>query len=101
MTADGFVPVTPDPDRKHLNIGLLGYGFMAKAHTNAYKTMPYIFWPPAVYPRLVAIADRTQERVADAARRHGYEGYYTSWESLIADEWIDVFDYCTPHDSHS
>jgi predicted dehydrogenase len=101
MIPTDFVPVDPDPGQNELAIGLLGYGFMAKAHTNAYKTIPYIFWPPAVTPRLVAIAGRTEERVAEAARRYGYAGYYTTWESLVADPRIDIFDNCSPHDSHT
>lgn len=101
MTSPNFVPVSPDPDRKELAIGLLGYGFMAKAHTNAYKTIPYMFWPSMVTPTLRAIAGRTEDKVADAARRYGYEGYYTSWESLVADDRIDIFDNCAPHDEHA
>jgi predicted dehydrogenase len=58
---------------------------MAKAHSNAYRTIPYIFWPPASKPRLGAIAGRTEEKVADAARRFAYDGYYTSWEELVED----------------
>ncbi|HYI25451.1 MAG TPA: Gfo/Idh/MocA family oxidoreductase, partial [Thermomicrobiales bacterium] len=100
MTTSGFIPVGPDPNTPTVGIGLLGYNFMAKAHSNAYRTMPYMFWPPVAMPRLVAIAGRTEERVAEAARRYGYEGYYTSWEELVEDDRIDLFDNCSSHHMH-
>ena len=95
----GFTPTSPNATRE-LAIGMLGYGFMARAHTNAYRTMPYIFWPPAANPRLVAICGRTEERVAEAARRYGFEGFYTRWEDLIADPRIDLLDNVATHAMH-
>ncbi len=100
MSHQGFTEISADTGKRTINIGLLGYAFMAKAHSNAYRTIPYIFWPPAATPRLVAIAGRTEERVAEAARRFGYEGYYTSWEELAEDPRIDVFDNCSSHHMH-
>ena len=43
-----------------VGIGMLGYAFMGKAHCNAFKKIPYIYWPPNAVPRLVR--DRRQER---------------------------------------
>lgn len=101
MSHHGFTEVGAATDVHTISIGLLGYAFMAKAHSNAYRTIPYIFWPPAAKPRLVAIAGRTEERVAEAARRFGYEGYYTSWEELVDDPRIDLFDNCSSHHMHA
>lgn len=100
MSHQGFTEISADTGERTINIGLLGYAFMAKAHSNAYRKIPYIFWPPAAAPRLVAIAGRTEERVAEAARRFGYKGYYTSWEELAEDPRIDVFDNCSSHHMH-
>jgi predicted dehydrogenase len=100
MTRDDFTPIAPDPATREIGVGMLGYNFMAKAHSNAWRTMPYIFWPSAARPRLVAIAGRTVARVADAARRFGFEGYYTSWEALVEDERIELFDNCGSHHMH-
>lgn len=100
MSRPDYVPIDRSNEHTELNIGLLGYGFMAKAHSNAYRKIPYIYWPPAAHPRLVAIGGRTEEQVSEAARRFGYEGYYTSWESLVADERIDIFDNCSSHHMH-
>ena len=92
--------MTPDTETPTIGIGMLGYNFMARAHTNAYRTMSYMFWPPAAIPRLVAIAGRTEDRVAEAARRFGFEGYYRSWEELLDDDRVDLFDNCSSHHMH-
>jgi predicted dehydrogenase len=73
---------------------------MARAHSNAYKKIPYIYWPPAATPNLVAICGRTEARVAEAARRYGYAGYYTDWQAMLKDPRIQVFDNCAPHHLH-
>ncbi len=84
-----------------LGIGMLGYAFMGKAHSNAFKKLPYIMYPPVAIPRLVAICGRNQEAVAEAARRYGYEKYYTDWRKMIEDPDIQVFDNGGPNDSHA
>jgi predicted dehydrogenase len=79
---------------------MLGYGFMGKAHSNALRTMTYIDWPGVVRPELVAIAGRTEERVADAAVRYGFDGYYTDWHGLVEDERLSVFDNAAADTAH-
>ena len=51
-----------------IGIGMLGYAFMGKAHTNALKKMPTCIWPPPSIPRLVAISGRDEEAVEEAAK---------------------------------
>lgn len=97
--ASGFHP-TPSFDAPEIGVGLLGYNFMAKAHTNAYRTIPYMWWPERIQPRLRAIAGRTEANVVNAAQRYGYEGYYLSWEELIADPKVQLFDNCAGHHMH-
>ena len=84
-----------------IGVGMLGYAFMGKAHTNAYKTMPYMMYPPPAVPRLVAIAGRNEAAVAEAARRYGYEKYYTDWRDLVADPAIQVVDNGLPNNLHA
>ncbi|GAH13649.1 unnamed protein product, partial [marine sediment metagenome] len=55
-----------------IGIGMLGYAFMGKAHSNGYKKMPYIFWPPPARPKLIKMCGRTEEKVAEEANRYGY-----------------------------
>lgn len=88
-------------EAKTLGIGILGYAFMGKAHTNAFKTIPYMMYPPSVVPRLVGIAGRDADAVQEAARRYGYERAYTDWREMLEDPDIDVFDNGGPNDAHA
>ena len=96
----GFVAVAGRTDIPELGVGILGYGFMGRAHTNAYKKIPYIYWPPAARPRLVAMSGRHADAVAVQAARYGYEGYYTDWRQMLADDRIQLFDNSGPHSMH-
>lgn len=82
----------PNDDRQPVGIGLLGYGFMGRAHSNAWRTIPYVFWPSHGRPELVAVAGRTEAAVREAATRYGFASYTTDWRELVADERVDVFD---------
>jgi len=84
-----------------LGVGMLGYAFMGKAHTNAYKTLDYIYTPPPAHPRLVAIAGRDRARVEAAARRYGYEKAVTDWRDLVDDPEVQVFDNGAPNNLHA
>jgi len=83
-----------------IGIGLLGYEFMGKAHTNAYKKMPYVFWPPSRIPELVAICGRSQSKVSEAARRYGYSTCYIDWRAMIRDDRVQLFDNSAPNNIH-
>jgi predicted dehydrogenase len=83
-----------------IGIGMLGYAFMGKAHSNAFKKIGYVPWPPPYLPRLVSIAGRNAEAVEEAARRYGYERWTTSWEDVVADPDVHVFDNGGPNDVH-
>ena len=84
-----------------IGIGMLGYAFMGKAHTNAYKKIPYMIYPPPAVPKLVAIAGRDEAAVKEAALRYGYEGYYTDWRKMLADPRVQLFDNGGPNNLHA
>jgi len=86
---------------KEVGVGMLGYAFMGKAHSNAYTKMPIFFYPPPAKPKLVAICGRTKEAVAEAARRYGFETYYTDWKELIKDGRIELVDNGLPNNLHA
>jgi len=88
-------------DAPEIGVGILGYAFMGKAHTNAFKKIPYMMYPPAAIPRLVGIAGRNEEAVQEAAKRYGYENAYTDWRDLIANDDVHVFDNGGPNDAHA
>ena len=84
-----------------IGVGMLGYAFMGKAHTNAFKKLPYMMYPPPAIPRLVAICGRNEAAVSEAARRYGYEGYYTDWRKMLEDSRILLFDNGGPNNEHA
>ena len=90
----------PADERRRLGVGLLGYGFMGKAHSNAWRTIPYIFWPSSARPELEAIAGRTESAVREAATRYGYRAYATDWQDVIADDRVEIFDNVGPDAVH-
>ena len=83
-----------------IGVGVLGYAFMGKAHSNGYLQMPVLFYPPPAKPKLVAISGRTEAAVAEAARRYGYQRYYTDWRDLVKDERIELVDNSLPNNMH-
>ncbi|MEM7370225.1 MAG: Gfo/Idh/MocA family oxidoreductase [Bacteroidota bacterium] len=86
---------------KQLRIGLIGTGFMGRAHSNAYKRIGD-FFPELVYrPVLQAVCSRSSERVKDFAEQWGYNSFETDWRTLIAREDIDAIDICSPNDTHA
>jgi len=104
MSKVGFVTMADSSgggDIPTVGVGMLGYGFMGKAHSNAYKTLAYMTWPPPLMPELVAIAGRNEEGVAAAAARYGFEDYVTDWRKLIEDPRVQVFDNSSTNDFHS
>jgi len=80
---------------------MLGYAFMGKAHSNAFKKIAYVTWPPPLLPRLVGIAGRNEEAVRDAAQRYGYDYATSDWRELVADERIGLFDNGGPNSLHA
>jgi predicted dehydrogenase len=84
-----------------VGIGMLGYAFMGKAHSNGYKKMPYIFYPPVARPVLAGIAGRNAEAVQAAAARFGFARAYTDWQELLKDPAVQVFDNCGPNNLHA
>ncbi|MGC9396854.1 MAG: Gfo/Idh/MocA family protein, partial [Anaerolineae bacterium] len=84
-----------------VGVGMLGYAFMGKAHSNAYKKIPYMMYPPPAEPVLAAICGRNEDAVAEAARRYGYAKYYTDWREMLEDESVHLFDNGAPNNMHA
>ena len=84
-----------------IGVGVLGYAFMGKAHSNAYKTIPYMIYPPPAIPRLVGIAGRNLESVNEAAKRYGYENAYTDWKKMLKNDRVQLFDNSGTNNAHA
>ncbi|MBI5666909.1 MAG: Gfo/Idh/MocA family oxidoreductase [Chloroflexi bacterium] len=90
-----------EKEAPEIGVGMLGYAFMGKAHTNAMKKIPYMMYPPPAIPRLVAIAGRNEAATAEAAKRYGYECYYTDWRQMLENPDVQLFDNGGPNDAHA
>ncbi len=86
--------------QKELRIGLVGYGFMGRTHSNGYKRAND-FFPLEHRPVLKAVCGRTAEKAQAFADQWGYESIETDWQKLIERDDIDAIDICTPNDSHA
>ncbi|PHS04561.1 MAG: oxidoreductase [Blastopirellula sp.] len=87
--------------KKPLNIGLVGYGFMGRTHSNGYKRAPDFFPELEYTPVLKAVCGRNEEKTKDFAAKWGYESYETDWKALVARDDIDAIDICTPNNTHN
>ena len=85
--------------KKALNIGMVGYGFMGRAHSNAYRKVGN-FFDLDYQPVLKAACGRTRAKTEEFAARWGYETVETDWKKLIARKDIDAIDICVPNDLH-
>lgn len=85
--------------KKPLNIGMIGYGFMGKAHTNAYATVNH-FFDLEYRPVLKAVCARNADNAQAFADNWGYESIETDWRTLIARDDIDAVDICVPNNLH-
>jgi predicted dehydrogenase len=82
-----------------IGIGMLGYAFMGRAHSRAFRAITELDAP--LRPRLVSIAGRNEQAVAEVAARYGYERWTTDWRSLVEDPEVGLFDNGGPNALHA
>src|SRR5213082_3353669 len=85
---------------KKLNVGLIGYGFMGRAHSNAYRKVNN-FFDLDYQPVLKAVCARSADKARAFADRWGYESVETDWRRLLDRKDIDLIDICTPNNTHA
>lgn len=88
-------------NQKPVNIGLVGYGFMGRTHTNGYKRVNDFFPDLTHRPVLKAVCGRSEDKVKAFAEQWQYESTETDWSELITRDDIDAIDICTPNNSHA
>lgn len=82
-----------------LRIGMVGYGFMGRAHSNGYSQANH-FFDLKYKPVLKAVAARNAEKARAFADQWGYEDIETDWRKLVERKDIDAIDICTPNNLH-
>ncbi|MCM3881894.1 MAG: Gfo/Idh/MocA family oxidoreductase [Vicinamibacterales bacterium] len=88
------------PTKKPLNVGMVGYGFMGRAHSNAFR-QAYRFFDLPYEPVLKAVAARNTDRVKAFADTWGYQTVESDWRALVSRKDIDVIDIASPNDTHA
>ena len=83
-----------------LNVALIGYAFMGRAHSNAYRQVGR-FFTPKYLPRMKVLCGRTPAAVKTAADQLGWEETSTDWRQVVRRKDIDIVDIVTPGDSHA
>ncbi|MFD1954341.1 Gfo/Idh/MocA family protein [Paenibacillus thailandensis] len=82
-----------------IRVGMVGYKFMGKAHSNAYRALP-MFFPASLRPEMKAICGRDAAALEAARAQFGWEDAETDWRKLIARDDIDLIDINAPSDAH-
>lgn len=83
-----------NPTDRPLGVAMIGYAFMGRAHSQAWRSVAAAFDVPAVERRV--IVGRDEQAVAQAAERLGWQEHATDWREVIAREDVDIVDICTP-----
>ncbi len=86
--------------QKPLRIGLVGYGFMGRVHSNAYSHVNQ-FFDLELRPELAAVCGRDRQKLREFADRWGYESIETDWKALVERKDIDIVDIASPNDTHA
>ena len=82
-----------------LNVGMIGYGFMGRAHSNAYRQVSQ-FFQRKYRPVLKACCGRNEAKIKAFAENWGYESYETDWRRLVERKDIDLIDIGSPNNTH-
>lgn len=87
--------------KKEIRIGMIGYGFMARTHSNGYRRLENFFPGLKHTPVLKAVCGRNAEKVEAFSKQWGYESFETDWRRVIERDDIDAVDICTPNNLHA
>jgi predicted dehydrogenase len=86
--------------KKVLNVGMIGYGFMARTHSNAYRKVGN-FFDLEYQPVLKTVCGLVEAEAQAFAEKWGYESYTTDWRKVVADKDIDIIEICVPNNRHA
>ena len=89
----------PESPARPLGVALIGYAFMGRAHSQAWRTVGAAFDVPPIARRV--IVGRDEQAVAEAARRLDWEEHATDWREAVTRDDVDIVDICTPGFLHA
>jgi predicted dehydrogenase len=86
---------------RQLGVGLLGHGFMGKAHSVALRSLGVLQPETQVLPRLISICGRDRAAVEQACMQYGWRHGVTDWRDQVTDDEIALFDNTGPNALHT
>ncbi|MEW9555695.1 Gfo/Idh/MocA family protein [Nonomuraea sp. NPDC050783] len=87
-------------DKTTIGVGMIGYAFMGRVHSQAWRSVGAFFDLPLA-PRMAVLAGRSKERTEAAAAQLGWDAVETDWRRLVERDDVQIVDICTPGDSHA
>lgn len=88
------------PERRRLRVAMIGYSFMGRAHSQAWRTAPRFFDLP-LEPEMAVVVGRDAQAAQSAAEQLGWAESATDWRAVVSREDIDLVDICTPGNTHA
>lgn len=85
---------------KEVRVGIVGAGWMGRAHSTAFRSVPMVFGQEPAVPVLETVADVNQDSARSLAEAFGFKRWTTDWRELLSDPNVDVVDITTPNDLH-
>lgn len=92
--------LTPSPAKKRLGVAMIGYSFMGRAHSQAWRTAPRFFDLPLT-PEMTVLVGRSEGAARAAADQLGWAEAETDWRHVLEREDVDLVDICTPGNTHA
>lgn len=92
---------SPEATIEQLNIGMIGGGFMGKAHSLAYAAMPMFFWPVPAIPHRKMLAEVNEDLAREGAIRFGFEKHTGDWRKVVEHPDVHIVDISTPNNTHA
>src|SRR4051794_342294 len=97
----GETPTLHVLNQTSIGVGLVGFGWMGKVHTYAYRSIPFYYDPAPIQTRLVGVCVRRGETIRSGVEQGGYEFGTTDYRELLRREDIGIINVCTPNDLHA
>src|SRR3954451_10454957 len=85
---------------KEVRIAMVGAGWMGRAHSTAFRSVPMVFGPEPALPMLEVVADVNQDSARSLAEAFGFKRWTANWRDVLADPNVDVVDITTPNHLH-
>src|SRR5690554_6667870 len=87
-------------DKPRLGVAMIGYAFMGRAHSQAWRNAHRFFDLP-MQPHMAVLVGRDEQRASAAAQQLGWDAVETDWRRVLERDDVDVVDICTPGDTHA